>query len=295
VTSRLWLWQPGRPKSDQDEIPPSALRTRKSTIILTACDCTFEIQCPDDETTAIVATAFSGLLVQSRACAPFPFKRYDVSRCAPAGAYRVIDSDGGEAIVESAGSLLVCLDKWITLALQHGRPGLYFLHAAAVATNGRVAALAAPSGTGKSTLALALLERRFTYLTDELTPVDPRAVCLKALPTERFGLRPDTLDAGSQFYVRLEPFRVAGRQPMPLAAVFFLERGRTNGPACHAVSTATAAAYLVANTLNSSAHPADGLDVALRLSSAVPCFALDSADLDEACSAVGVILSKNHA
>jgi hypothetical protein len=47
---------------------------------------------------------------------------------------------------------------------------------------------------------------------------------------------------------------------------------------------------LIANALNSLAHPAAGLDVAAMLSKAVPCFELDSADLGAACQAVREIL-----
>jgi hypothetical protein len=278
----------------------SALHAPSPTIVLSACDCTFEILCPDDQTAAIVTAAFSGLLVRSAACDPDVSRRYEIGRSATTGAYQVVDADDGEAVVENTGSLLFYLDKQITLALQERRPDLYFLHAAAIASSDRVAVLAAPSGTGKSTLTLAFLERRFTYLTDELTPIDPqdflvhpypRALSLKASLPERYRLQSDTVDAGNRFYVGLESFRVARRRPMPLAAIFFLERKRADGPACRVVSTATAAAYLVANALNSAAHPADGLDVALRLSGAVPCFALESSDLDSACSAVGAILS----
>jgi hypothetical protein len=283
---------------------PFVTRNRGRTIVLSACDCAFRIGCPDDETAAIVTTAFSGLLVQSAVSDPAVSKRYDISRGAAAAAYRLDDSVSGETTFENLGSLLLHLDKQITLALQYRRPDLYFVHAAAVASSGRVAVLAAPSGTGKSTMTLALLERGFTYLTDELTPVDPqnftvhpypRALCLKASAPERYRLRSNSLGTGSRFYVPLESFRIAHhRRPMPLAAVFFLERRATNAPAFRDMSTATAAAYLIANTLNSAAHSSDGLDVSLRLCSGVPCFALDSSDLDVACSAVEAVLSQHQ-
>ena len=70
--------------------------------------------------------------------------------------------------------------------------------------------------------------------------------------------------------------------------MFFLKRQRSQAPVC--LSAAEGAAFVMANALNLAAHPSDGLDVAIRLSRTVPCFALDSTDLDAACSAVKAIL-----
>ena len=117
-------------------------------------------------------------------------------------------------------SLLFHLDKNITLTLQEQRPDLYFLHAAAVALDDRVAALAAPSGTGKSTMAFALLANQFVYFSDELTPIEPetllvhpypRALCLKAPLLEGHRLPQGTLDTGSRFHVPVDAVRCCRR------------------------------------------------------------------------------------
>ena len=65
--------------------------------------------------------------------------------------------------VDDADNLLYLIDKDITLTLQRARSDLLFLHSAALAWKGRVVALPAFPGTGKSTLSLVLLERGFEY------------------------------------------------------------------------------------------------------------------------------------
>jgi len=267
---------------------------------LCSCDRTFVIHCHDHETAALVRTTFGGLLVSSPPRYSVGSKHYDVE-CSGTGRFRVVDSGGAEATFDDCDSLLFYLDKNITLTLQKERPDLYFLHAAAVALDDQVAALAAPAGTGKSTMALALLANQFAYLSDELTPIEPetlrvhpypRALCLKAPLPEGYRRPQGTLDTGSRFHVPIDAVGAAARRPLPLGALFFLKRQRSQAPVC--LSAAEGAAFVMANALNSAAHPSDGLDVAIRLSRAVPCFALDSTDLDAACLAVKAVLRERR-
>jgi hypothetical protein len=263
---------------------------------LHSCGRTFEIHCHDHETAALVRSVFGGLLASSPPAQWKASKHYDIEHDGT-GRFRLVESGGAEATFDGRDSLLFHLDKSITITLQEQRPDLYFLHAAAVALDDRVAALAAPAGTGKSTIALALLANQFAYLSDELTPIEPetlrvhpypRALCLKAPLPEGYRLPQGTLDTGSRFHVPVDVLGSAGGRPLPLGAIFFLKRQRTQAPVC--LSAAEGAAFVMANALNLAAHPSDGLDVAIRLSRTVPCFALDSTDLDAACSAVTAIL-----
>ena len=57
-------------------------------------------------------------------------------------------------------------------AIERSR-GLIRLHAAAVTCEGRAIALPGPMGTGKSTLAAALVRRGLGYVTDEVVAIDP--------------------------------------------------------------------------------------------------------------------------
>jgi hypothetical protein len=106
--------------------------------------------------------------------------------------------------------LLFHLDKDLTIALQLQRADLFFLHAAVVALDDRAVVLSAPSGTGKSTLALALLENGFDYLSDELAPIDvqrltvhpfPHALCLKSPPPAPYCLPTGALGIGVRYHV----------------------------------------------------------------------------------------------
>jgi hypothetical protein len=226
-------------------------------------------------------------------------KWYNVQR-AFGGGFRL--QDGSRLVnCSNAGDLLFHLDKSLTIAVQLLRPDLFFLHAAAVAVEGRVAILSAPPGTGKSTLTLALLQNGFEYLSDELAPIDPKrltvhpfshALCLK---TEPPSLRtvPDTIAATGRFHVPVNSLGVrAHTHPLLVTAICFVRRDAAAGDMCRPMATAPAVAHMMANALNRLAHPGEGLEVALRLSRELPCFELDSTDLNAACAAVRAVLER---
>lgn len=62
--------------------------------------------------------------------------------------------------------------RGIETAIALKAPSLIFLHAAAVAIDGRVLVLPGRSGSGKSTLVAELVRRGARYLSDEYAPVD---------------------------------------------------------------------------------------------------------------------------
>lgn len=275
-----------------------------SHLTFSACDRTFIVQCDDDEAHAFVLAAFRDLLVS-----PAPTTGASVL-CrilrGPAGRrFRVVDSAGGAASLDDIDGLVFHLDKLLTIALQCQRPDLYFLHAAAIALDGRVAVLAAPAGTGKSTLTLALLENGFAYLSDELAPLDFRtmmvhpyahALCLKTPPPRPYRLPPGSLTTGGRIHVPAAALSAATvREPSPLAAVIFVQRNRTPSVVCRAITPARAAARLMANALNPLVHQGDGLDAAVTIGQRVPAFELESGDLRRACDAVETILCHDDA
>jgi len=266
---------------------------------LSSCGRTFAIQCPDNETAALVDVGFGGLLVPSGTSIPTFGTSCRIERNGAEGGFRIYDGDGSASRSEDADSLLFHLDKFLTIALQQQRPELYFLHAAAVAIGGRVAVLAAPPGSGKSTLTVALLERGLSYLSDELAPIDPsrllvypyaHAVCLKSSPPEPFRLPPGTVAIGRRFHVASGLFAAAA-EPLPLAAFVFLRRSVGSAVMSRRIGAAAAAAHLLANTLNALAHQGDGLNVAVSLAQRVPSFEIDTSDLRAACAAVEGILT----
>lgn len=111
--------------------------------------------------------------------------------------------------------------------------GLFLLHGAALARDGRVLIVSAPSGFGKTTLAIHLLSRGFDLLTDDLVGID-RATGLVLPFPKTLGLRAGTRRTlPVDLLVRARAARVGrGRAPRgawPVDAVAFA--GRTAAPA----------------------------------------------------------------
>jgi hypothetical protein len=266
------------------------------TLALTACGCSFAVSCPDEETTTLVDAAFSGLLVPSGG-SPTRAISHRVERAAAPQAYSVHTAGGSTTAFADAGDLLFYLDKALTLALQRQRADLYFVHAAAVARGDWVGVLPAPPHTGKSTLTLALLERGFVYLSDELAPIDAdrllvhpyaHAVCLKSHPPEPVRMPAGAVRMGTRFHVPCEVFAGGiADGPRPLSAFIFLRRSsQASAPALRRIGAAAGAARLMANALNALAHPNGGLDVAASLAQRAPCFEVDTHDLAAACARI---------
>jgi hypothetical protein len=268
------------------------------TLALEACDRAFAIECPDDETATLLEVVFGGLLIPRTSIISASLR---IERGGHDHGYHIREADAGSTPIPDADALIFLVDKWLTIALQRQRPELYFVHAAAVANGDRVAVLAAPPTTGKSTLTLALLERGLAYLSDELAPVDlptrcvypyARAVSLKSPPPDPVRLPSAALAVGRRYHIPARLF--SGElvsKPLPLAAFIFL-RGRLGAATCVTrIGPAAGAAYLTANALNALAHPSAGLDVAVSLSHAVPCFEMNTSDLRAACDEVLDILA----
>jgi hypothetical protein len=264
--------------------------------VLQACARSFTIRCGDIESADVIRTGFGELF--HPAAASSKKGRILIARSASDGGFTASVCESRPVSLVDADALLFYVDKWLTLSLQRSRPDLYFLHAGAVASRGRVAVLVAPSGAGKSTLAYALLTRRFEYLSDELAPIDtrtrrvwpyPHALCLKSVPPEPYRLPPGAVRTGRRFHVPVT--RDSAPDPLPMAAVFFVRRTARSEAICRPVSAAVAAAHMTASALNPLAHPRGGLDVAMTLGRSCPCFELDSSNLPAACDAVETILA----
>lgn len=122
------------------------------------------------------------------ACASVPAISYRVERGHAEGSLYISRAGACTLISRNDADFLFLFEKDLTIELQYQRPDLFFVHAAVVERDGKAVVLAAPSGTGKSTLTLALLHAGFRYLSDELAPFDlvtlqvmpyPHALCLR--------------------------------------------------------------------------------------------------------------------
>lgn len=119
--------------------------------------------------------------------------------------------------------------------------GLDLLHASAVSVDGHAIALSAPSGTGKTSIALHLVARGGTLVTDDVLAVDtsgvtptvhPGARLLSAAPRELIGVSDGRVRLGSVLgengKIYLHPPLVPG--PLPLAAFYRIVRRAAGFP-----------------------------------------------------------------
>lgn len=214
-----------------------------------------------------------------------------------------IEASGREPLrAEDEDALLFEFESDLAVALQLLRPDLLFLHSGAVATRDGAVLLVGDSGAGKSTLTWSLLRRGFLYMSDELAPVGlesmcvhayPRAISLKDLPPPPFQLPPGTLRTTRGYRVPVGEIGNAGpTTARPIHTIFFLERGAAEAgtPRPRPLGNAEAAARLLTNALNPSAHRAHGLDAALAIASSASCFELCRAPLGVTCDLVEATL-----
>jgi hypothetical protein len=194
--------------------------------------------------------------------------------------------------------LLFHLEKDLIVSVQTRRPGLLYLHAAALAWEGRAWLLAGDSGAGKSTTTWGLLHHGLRYLSDELSAVDlealtvhpyPHALCLKRPPPGPYAFPADrVLDLGRTLHVPVAALPApAQHTPCPLAGLIFVRHDPLlHKPVLRPLQAAEAGARLYVTTLNALAHSSHGLDAVASLAQRVPSWSLASAGLADSCELV---------
>lgn len=174
---------------------------------------------------------------------------------------------------------------------------LYFMHAAVLSYRDEAIIITAPSGTGKSTTAWALLHHGCRYLSDELVPINlttmrvsayPRALGLKGIPP--IYPLPDNYVATEQtLHLSVDSMPTDHLNgTVPVAAMFVLEfHPELSAAVIEPVSRSSAAMHIYANTLNALAHPDKGLEGAVSIATHTPCFHIKSTpDLAQTCQAL---------
>jgi len=257
----------------------------------------FAVECADRETASLIQAVFGRLVAPPIARAASRHYRIEL---ADDGTFTVFDASSVVRVRDPEG-LLLHIEQEITVALQYLRPDLFFLHAAVLGWRGRAVVVAAPSGTGKSTLAYASVMCGLAYLSDELAPIElhdltvrryPRALCLKANHPFSHSLPRAALRAGDRIYVPVDSLTDAViPDSVTLGACIFLRRERRQLSGLHRISAASAAARLLENTLNSLSHADYGLQPAAMLGSRLPCFELEAADAAEGAAAIRSLLT----
>lgn len=255
---------------------------------------TISVACADAESHRLLIAGYGHMTMPPRNGADL---HYAVGRDHFGNSYTI--SADGQPVLHAAdsGEFLFLFEKEMTIALERLCARLYFLHAAALGYRNSAILLVAPSGSGKSTTAWALLHHGFTYLSDELAPIDldslvvhpyAHALCLKNDPPAAYPLPTTTVRTPGTLHVPVcdMPSTPIDR-PLPVRAVFFVSHTpAARGPKIEAVGTGVSAARMVSNLLNSLAHTAAGLDGAIRIAQATACFDLHTTDLRQTCLAV---------
>ena len=203
-----------------------------------------------------------------------------------------VNLDGNSVICQDLADLIYVVEKTLTTELQLRRPDLFFLHAAAISSEGRCIVISGESGAGKSTLCWDLCNAGFKYMSDELAPLDldtmqveayPHAICLKRITAHMPALPNETVGAESTMHIPVEaiPGGVE-RVPATIDMIVFLENPETPAaPRLTEMPQSEAAARLYSNGLNQLAHERDGLRAATKLAAAVDCFTLARGSLSD--------------
>lgn len=210
----------------------------------------------------------------------------------------LLHSDEGISTSTDAGEFLYLFEHRLVLDLQKARPDLLFVHAAVLFAGARSVLLVAPSGTGKSTLALALVERGCAYLSDELAPIEPddgvvhpypHALCLKGVPAGRTDYPPQGFVTGATWHLPAEHLRCR-LSPAPLGTLMFLERGGSHPVTLTEISAAEATARLLPQVLNGLAHGSFGIDAALAVAKRCRALVVRMGGVDETADLVAEFL-----
>jgi len=257
------------------------------------------VNCVDAQTAQLVQTNFGAMI---DADVPHPLGseadwHYRVERSGDPAGYRLSRLGDEGVFAADPADVVYALEKDITLELQRRRADLLFLHASAVAFEGRAVLIAAASGGGKSTTTWGLLHHGFDYLSDELSPVDvgsmrvfpyAHALCLKQEPPPAYPLPADTLNLGRTMHIPAQHLPGATlSEPCRLVAVFLLKYSSEHAiPSVRTLGAAEASVRLYVNALNPLAHPLHGLDAVVRIAESVPCFDVESAELASTCDLI---------
>jgi hypothetical protein len=266
-------------------------------LCLSVLDREVRIECPDSGLRQLLCANFGAM---ATACSRAPDLFYSIRADRASSAFSLERRGMARLEASDPGDLLFLLEKDLTVELQKRRPELLFLHSAAVEWNGQACLLAAESGCGKSTTAWALLHHRFSYLTDEFSPIDlrsmrvfpyPHALCLKEAPPA-YPLPADTIHLGRTSHVPAKSLPSSVVQtPCALGAVFIVQYvPELTAPSVRPIGSAEASARLYLATLNALAHSNCGLDAVTRIAEHSPCFFVSSNELGSTCSSICAVI-----
>jgi hypothetical protein len=180
----------------------------------------------------------------------------------------------------SLADVLRCLRYEVALHLIQARPDLLWLHAGAVAYQGSAVIISGLSGRGKSTLVTSLCTHGWTYLSDDIIPLDPTSDKILPFPQTPM-IREDVGRTVPRCLLRelrkteviLKPEMVC-RETVPVGALIFPNYDPRSPIGLLSCSPATATLGLLENSLNFVNHRESAVHYLCKLMKRIPAFRL---------------------
>ena len=210
------------------------------------------------------------------------------------------DADGYHLLMEDEASVrggtlddvVRCAEYHVVGSLIKATPELLWLHAGAVARDGRAVLFVGPSGCGKSTLATALCRRGYRYLADDTVPLDPASGQVIPFPLAPMVRQPAGQEVPPELLrtlIKTAPHLEMAdtcREPSPIEAVAFPAYAPRAAAGLVRCSPATAALQLLQQCLNVTDQGGAAFQFLCAVAEGVPAFHLAYRDGETAASQV---------
>lgn len=186
----------------------------------------------------------------------------------------------------SLADVLRCLRFSVIQVLIQARPDLLWFHAGAVASGEHAMLLPGARGQGKSTLVTGLCARGWTYLSDDVVPLNPTSSCVVPFPLtparrEFPGqeMPADWLRAPTKVEVSVTPGSIC-QEAVPAGALVFPSYAVGAPAELSPCSPAQAVVQLLQHCWNFSSHREAAVRYLCDLVERVPSFHLSFSDGD---------------
>jgi hypothetical protein len=173
----------------------------------------------------------------------------------------------------------------ISLLIQ-ARPDLLWFHAGAAARQGRTILFPGGSGQGKSTLVTGLCDYGWTYLSDDVVPLDlctgkvyPFPQTPRVREDSKLGMLQDPIRELYKSFVNLDPERVC-REPTPVGALIFPTYDLGAPTELQPCAPSTATLEMLRNSVNFLDHRGAAVRGLCQLVTYLPTFHLSYSHSD---------------
>lgn len=200
--------------------------------------------------------------------------------CCKNGEYYIVRDSEVSVPNRNLTAVLLRLKYEVVMALIQARPDLLWFHAGAAAYRGSAVVFSAPGGRGKSTLVTSLCKRGWTYLSDDVIPLDlnsGKVIPFPQTPRVRKNigqeLPVDRVNELNKIEVNLKPETVC-REAMPIGALIFPTYSFYSPTELLPCSPGTAALELLQTCVNFANHRQVAVREVCELVKFLPTFRL---------------------